>query len=97
MAKDNQIPLYTKIGIRVTTVLMVILAFMLLKNCIGSIRYGTTTSQEEIQRFYDKGYRNGTEQAAEPTDRREPELDNPLLIKAYRQGFRAGWDASRRQ
>jgi hypothetical protein len=97
MAQDNRIPLYTKIGIRVTIVLMVILAFMLLKNCIGSIHYGTTTSQEEIQHYYDLGYRDGTEQAAEPTDHHEPVLDNTLLKKAYRRGFRAGWDARRRQ
>jgi len=81
----------------VTIVLMIILAFMLLKNCIGSIHYGTTTSQDEIQRYYDKGYEDGTEQAAEPTDREDPDLDNPLLKKAYRQGFRAGWDAGRGQ
>ena len=96
MVKDNRIPLYTKIGIRVTIVLMVILAFMLLKNCIGSIHYGTTTSQEEIQRYYDMGYKDGTEQAPEPTVRDEPVLDNPLLKKAYRRGFRAAWDANRR-
>lgn len=96
MVKDKRIPLYTKIGIRVTIILMIVLSFMLLKNCIGSIHYGTTTSQDEIQRYYDKGYKDGTEQATEPTDRREPELDNPMLKKAYRKGFRDGWDATRR-
>lgn len=95
MAKENRIPLYTKIGIRVTIVLMVILAFMLLKNCIGSLHYGTTTSQDEIQHYYDKGYRDGNEQAAGPADHHDPVLDNPLLKKAYRQGFRNGWDATR--
>ena len=49
MVKDKRIPLYTKIGIRVTIILMIVLSFMLLKNCIGSIHYGTTTSQDEIQ------------------------------------------------
>ena len=78
-----------------TFVLMVIFAFMLLKNCIGSLYYGTTTSKDEIQRYYDKGYRDGTQQAAVPTDRHDPLLDNPLLKKAYRQGFRHGWDAAR--
>jgi len=96
MARDNRIPLYTKIGIRVTIVLMVILAFMLLKNCIESIHFGTTTSQDEIQRYYNMGYKDGTERAIEPIDRAEPDLDNPLLKKAYRQGFRAGWDTSQR-
>jgi hypothetical protein len=94
MSENRPIPLYTKIGGRITIVLLLLLGFMLLRNCMGSVYYGTTTNQEEIQRYYDRGYMQGRRQAP---DEQESDVtaatDNPLLRKAYRRGFRAGWDA----
>jgi hypothetical protein len=91
MPDHGSIPLYTKIGSRITTILLLLLSFMILKNCIGSVRYGITTSQEEINRYYDQGYMHGSRQHAEG-DPDDAVNDNPLLKKAYRRGFRAGWD-----
>lgn len=97
MSENRPIPLYTKIGGRITILLLLLLAFMLVKNCAGSIHYGTTTSQQEIRRYYDMGYAQGNRQTPEQATEAAPTTDNPLLQKAYRRGFRAGWDSRQRQ
>jgi hypothetical protein len=94
MSENRPIPLYTKIGGRITILLLLLLGFMLLRNCVASIYYGTTTNQEEIQRYYERGYAQGNRQTPdEQTPDATAATDNPLLRKAYRRGFRAGWDA----
>lgn len=96
MANDKPIPLYTKIGGRLTILLMLLLGLMLIKNCLGSVHYGSITSQEEISLYYDRGYADGISEA-EHHSVEEPPIDNPALKKAYQKGFRAGWDAARQQ
>lgn len=95
MSDNRPIPLYTKIGGRITIILLLLLSFMLLKNCIGSIRYGTTTSQEEINQYYNKGFLDGSIQD-DDEGIEEVTNENPLLKKAYRRGFRVGWDTRQR-
>ena len=74
---------------------MLILLFLLAKNCVRSVRYGTSTSDQEIQQQYDQGYATGLIHGANNTDEIKEPQDNPMLIKAYRKGFRAGRDKAR--
>jgi len=93
--KKTDIPLYTKVGIRVTAVLMVLIAFFLIRNCSSSVYYGTATGPAAIRQAYDLGEQQGTAQALgnKPSD---PYTNrNPILQKAYQKGFRTGWDAAR--
>lgn len=92
MSKENEIPLYTRIGSKVTIILLLILTAIILKNCIGAFIYGTITDREAITHYYELGYADGSRQAGGSAVE-EPRLDNPLLKKAYRQGFRKGWDS----
>lgn len=95
MATNNEIPTYTKVGIRVTTVIMLVLLFLLAKSCVLSVMYGTATSDREIQQYYDMGYNSGLAGGKDGLAPHEPQDDNPMLIKSYRKGYRAGRDAAR--
>lgn len=93
MTEDKKIPLYTKIGARVTAVIIIILSVVILKNCVSSIIYGTSTDKSAIEYYYTLGYEDGTERARSKTTTAFPDIENPLLKKAYQRGFRAGWDS----
>lgn len=89
------IPTYTKVGIRVTVVLMILIAGALFKNCASSIYYGTITERAEIDQYFRLGFREGAEQARRGGSATVLEHENPLLVKSYQRGFRDGWDSVR--
>ena len=97
MSKDDKIPLYTSVGIKVTAVLLLILGLMILKNCVSSIIYGTATDDQAIQQYYEMGYTAGEKQARNESTGEKPQIDNPLLKKSYYRGFREGWDSQQPQ
>jgi 5-bromo-4-chloroindolyl phosphate hydrolysis protein len=97
MAKEDKIPLYTSVGIKVTVILMLLLGLMILKNCVSSIIYGTATDDRAIQQYYEMGYTVGEKQARNEATEKKPQIDNPLLNKAYQRGFREGWDSQQPQ
>ncbi len=85
--EKNEIPLYTKIGTQVTTLIIIILGFFLIKNCVGSFIYGPQTSQQQLAYFYRLGYETGISK-----NEKNRQIDNPLLLKTYRKGYRDGRD-----
>ncbi len=93
MTKEDKIPLYTSVGIKVTVILMLLLGLMIIKNCASSIYYGTITDDGAIQQYYEMGYTAGEQQALSKVSGNNPQIDNPLLQKAFQRGFRQGWDA----
>jgi hypothetical protein len=93
--KKTGIPLYTKVGIRVTVVLMLVIAFFLVRNCTSSIYYGSATSPEAIREAYELGVRQGKDQALGVKPTHPYTEQNPILRKAYQKGFRTGWDGAR--
>jgi len=97
MIKDDKIPLYTSVGIKVTAILLLILGLMILKNCVSSIIYGTATDDSAIQQYYEMGFTAGEKQARNEATGEKPQTDNPLLTKAYHRGFREGWDSQQPQ
>ena len=97
MSKDDKIPLYTSVGMKVTAVLLLILGLMILKNCVSSIIYGTATDDHAIQQYYEMGYTAGENQARSEGLGEKPQIDNPLLKKSYQRGFREGWDSQQPQ
>lgn len=91
MPQQPSIPLYTKIGGRITMIIALLLTVLIVKRCAGSIYYGAVTPQSEIEKLYNSGYRDGSGQASDiPAP--SPAFDNPLLKKSYQKGFRDGWD-----
>lgn len=93
--KKTDIPLYTKVGIRVTAVLMLLIAFFLIRNCTSSVYYGSATSPLAIREAYDLGVQQGKDQALGNRPKHPYAEQNPILKKAYQKGFRTGWDGAR--
>jgi len=87
-----EIPLHTKWGIRATTVIILIISIMIIKNCMGSFMYGVSTDQEQQKEYYELGYSHGVRKAQDLEESPEPETKNLLLRKLYRKGYRDGWD-----
>jgi len=96
MAKTNRtdIPLHTKWGIRISAIIILLIMVLVIKNCMGSIRYGISTDQEMQNQYYNLGYSHGMQRAQGHEKQPAPETDNLLLRKRYRQGFRDGWDSA---
>ena len=95
MKKQNtpEIPLHTKWGIRITAVIILLLTALIVKNCLGSFRYGVATEEKLQKQYYDLGYSHGRQKAQGLEKEAEPETDNLLLRKLYRKGYRDGWDS----
>jgi len=94
MKKKSEIPPHTKWGIRVTTVIIIFIIIMIIKNCVGSVYYGISTDKDVQEQFYDLGYSHGILKAKGQKEMpAEPEIDNLLLRKEYRKGYRNGWDS----
>ena len=93
--KKTEIPLYTKIGIRITGVLLVVITIFLIRNCTSSVYFGATTPEVTISEAYEKGVADGRAQASGKLVQPAFREDNPVLKNAYQKGFRAGWDAAR--
>ena len=88
-----EIPPHTKWGIRVTTVIILLISAMIIKNCVGSIMYGVSTEQEQQKQYYELGYSHGRQKAQGMERPAEPATANLLLKKLYRKGYRDGWDS----
>jgi len=91
--RKPEIPPHTKWGIRVTTVIILLISVMVIKNCMGSFMYGISTRQETQQQYYDLGFTHGLQKAQGMGKPPEPETKNLLLRKLYRKGYRDGWDS----
>ncbi len=95
MTNGRELPTYTKIGFRITIVLLLVIGAFLLRNCAKAIHYGTTTPEQTVEAMFERGYEDGRRKAAGQEAPPPYEGDNLILKKAYRRGFRAGWDAGR--
>jgi hypothetical protein len=93
MDKKPEIPSHTKWGIRVTTVIIILISIMIIKNCVGSVFYGVTTEKKLQVQYYELGYSHGMQKARGMDIPPDPDIDNLLLKKEYRKGFRNGWDS----
>jgi hypothetical protein len=96
MTEENkpEIPPHTKWGIRGTAIIILFLTVLILKNCVGSFKYGVSTEQALQEQYYNLGYSHGQQVTEEQEQIVEPETDNLLLRKLYRKGYRDGWDSA---
>ena len=91
--KKPEIPPHTKWGIRITAVVILLITVTIIKNCVGSFMYGTSTEPELQTEYYELGYSHGRLKAQGQPQVQEPETENLLLKKLYRKGYRDGWDS----
>ena len=92
MKEKPEIPPHTKWGIRITAVIILLISIMIIKNCMGSFRYGVSTEAKLQKQFYELGYSHGQQKVQGLEQATEPETENLLLRKLYRKGYRDGWD-----
>lgn len=97
MADEEQIPLHRRLGLRFLQLLIIIVAFMLIRNCI-IISLNRHKADVKMQRqYYEKGYETGKEKALYDRQQAEQYFPDPLLERKYREGFRDGWDDTRQE
>ena len=93
MDATNKIPLHTKIGARLTIVLVLIICVLVMKNCVSAVYYGMVTDEKEISRYYQFGFKAGAGPRLEKDTTHEQKTTNPFLLKAFRTGYREGRDS----
>jgi len=91
----NKLPLHTKIGTYVTVIVVVLLCFFLLRNCVSAVYYGVATDEKELTYYHDLGFEVGSKRDRGGVDGSEKEITNPFLLKVYQKGFREGRDSIR--
>ena len=93
--QKEKIPFHTRFGLRLLQILLVVFALLLIKRCVDIYHDNRMTDQHIKMEYFDKGYANGMKKAEGLPVNPEPQFKNYTLKKAYRDGFRRGWDKGR--
>jgi len=93
--KEKKLPFHRHYGLRLLQVLLVVLFLVLVKRC-ADIYYDNKQidRQTEIE-YFDRGYTSGMNKSRGLSVDQEPQFKNYALKKAYRNGYREGWDKGR--
>ena len=95
--KENKLPFHTHFGLRLLQVLLIVLCTILVKRCVD-IYYANRVIDEGTEvEYFEKGYANGMKSSTGLSKDPEPQFKNYALKKAYREGYRQGWDSGRKQ
>jgi len=94
MTQSEKISPQRKYGLRFLQVLIILVAFFLVRNCIFTLS-SDIPSEQLLNQYYEKGYEAGKIKALGSYPVKEPSFSDPLLKKKYRDGFRNGWDDER--
>ena len=93
--KERKVPFHTRFGLRLLQVLLIVLALLLVKRCIN-IYHDNRHSDEQVKiEYFEKGFNSGFKKAQGLENNAEPQFRNYALKKAYRDGYRQGWDKGR--
>lgn len=97
LQKENKLPFHTHFGLRLLQVLLIVLCMMLVKRCVD-IYYANRDIDERIKvEYFEKGFANGTKRSMGLPRDPEPQFRKYAFKKAYRDGYRQGWDSGRKQ
>ena len=94
---EEKIPFHTRFGLRFLQVLLIVFALLLLKRCVDIYSHNKITDEQIKIEYFEKGYENGWQKALNGTETNEPPFKNYTLKKAYRDGYREGWDSGRQR
>ena len=93
--EKDHIPFHTRFGLRLLQLLLIVFALLLTKRCVEIYHNNKLTSEQLKIEYFAKGYASGSKKARGLTENEEPEFTNYSLKKAYRDGYRKGWDSER--
>lgn len=94
---EEKISPHQRFGLRLLQVLIIIMAILLVRDCILISTEKQLTQQQESY-YFQLGYKHGkliatgTKQSLDL----KQEFSHPAIRKKYHEGFRAGWDATRK-
>jgi len=93
--KEEKVPFHTRFGLRLLQVLLVVFALLLVKRCVDIYHDNKLTDEQVKIEYFEKGYAGGMKKAQGLPEDQEPQFKNYALEKAYRDGYRQGWDKGR--
>jgi hypothetical protein len=93
--EEEKIPFHTRFGLRLLQLLLVIFALLLLRRCVIIYNDNKLANEQIKVEYFEKGYDSGLKKAQGAPDNQEPQFKNYALKKAYRDGYRKGWDFGR--
>ena len=93
--ENEKIPFHRRVGLRLLQVLLIVFAFLLIRRCIVIYHDNRFTSEDIKVEYFDKGFASGMKKAQGFAEDQEPVFENYALKKAYRDGYRQGWDTGR--
>ena len=90
--KEEKIPFHKRFGLRLLQVLLIVFSLVLVKRCVDIYHANKLTDEQIKIEYFDKGYASGIKKAQGLPEEPEPQFKNYALKKAYRDGYRQGWD-----
>lgn len=93
--KEEKIPFHTRFGLRLLQVLLIVFALLLVKRCVNIYHDNKLTTEQIKIEYFEKGFASGMKKAQGLPEDQEPLFKNYALKKAYRDGYRQGWDKGR--
>ena len=93
--KEEKIPFHRHFGLRLLQVMLIVLSMLLVKRCVNIYHENKITDQQIKIEYFEKGFDSGTKKSMGLPQNPEPQFKNYALKKAYRDGYRQGWDTAR--
>lgn len=93
---EDKTPLHTRFGLRLLQVLLIIFALLLLKRCVDIYHDNKLIQEQTRIEYYEKGFISGFKKAQGLPENAEAKFRKYALKKAYRNGYRQGWDKGRK-
>ena len=95
MENKEKIPFHRHFGLRLLQILIIVLCLVLVKRCVAIYHENKTTDEQNKIEFFEKGFDSGMKKSMGLPQNPEPQFKNYALKKAYRDGYRQGWDTGR--
>jgi hypothetical protein len=95
--KEKTLSFHTHFGLRLLQVLLIILCMVLVKRCVDIYHDNKITDQQIEIEYFEKGYASGMKKSKGLSQDPEPQFKKYALEKAYRDGYRQGWDSIRKK
>ncbi len=92
---EKKVSWHTRFGLRFLQVLLIIFSLLLVKRCVVLYQDNKFGDEQTRIEYFDKGFASGLKKARGKQEDPEPFFENYTLEKAYRDGYRQGWDKGR--
>jgi len=90
---ENKVLLHTRFGLRLLQVLIIVLCMVLVMRCVAIYQDNKIIDEQVRVEYFDKGFASGMKKSQGLPIDPEPQFKNYALNKAYRDGYRQGWDS----